>query len=114
MALASGDPPQNKRGNPRRLRHRIQSRLGKGVESQFINVLEPYDKTPFIRHVRRLAVKHDAVPNSVAALAVKLANGTTDIVICCERPTRALVEGDVEFEEQFGLVRFSQAPRCSQ
>jgi hypothetical protein len=29
VALASGDPPQNKKGNPQRLRYLIQSRLGK-------------------------------------------------------------------------------------
>ena len=43
VALASGDPPQNKSGNPRRLRYLIQSRLGEDMSSQFVTVLEPYD-----------------------------------------------------------------------
>ena len=108
VALASGDPPPNKPGNPRRMRYLIQSRLGENVESQFVTVLEPYDRTPFIRHVRRLRVKHQADPNSVVALAVELENGATDVVISCEEPTRVHVEGDVQFEGQFGLVRLFQ------
>lgn len=105
VALASGDPPQNKRGSPRRLRYLIQSRLGANVESQFVSVLEPYDKTRFIREVRRLAVEHDGDPNSVAAVAVDLADGATDILVSCEHPTRVEVEGGIEFEGRFAIVR---------
>jgi len=113
LALASGDPPQNKKGNPRRLRYLIQSRLGENMQSQFVNVLEPYDKTPFIRRVRRLPVKHDTDPNSVVALAVELEDGTTDIVIGYEEPTRVQVGGDVLLEGQFGPVRlFQDRVRC--
>ena len=78
VAIASGDPPQNKKGNPRRLRYLIQSRLGQNMGSQFITVLEPYDKKSFIRQARMLEVEHDGDPNSVAAVAVDLKNGTTD------------------------------------
>ncbi len=105
VALCSGDPPQNKRGNPRRLRYLIQSRLGDNVESQFITVLEPYDATPFIKQVRKLQVEHDADPNSVAAIAVELADGTTDILISCEERTKVAIEGGVEFDGQFGMIR---------
>lgn len=105
VAIASGDPPQNKGGNPRSLRYLIQSRLGEDVESQFLNVLEPYDTTPFIRRVRALQVIHDADANSVAALAVELADGTLDIVIHCEQPTAVQVEGGIEFNGQLGLIR---------
>ena len=105
VALASGDPPQNKSGNPRRLRYLIQSRLGEDMASQFVTILEPYDKTPFIRRVRRLKVEHDADPNAVAAVAVELASGMTDILINCEEPTQVKVEGGITFEGQFGLAR---------
>ena len=105
VALASGDPPQNKRGNPRRLRYLIQSRLGKEMASQFVTVLEPYDTTPFIRRVRRLKVEHAADPNAVAAVAVELASGATDVVVSCEEPTRVVVEGGVELDGQFAMVR---------
>jgi len=105
VALASGDPPQNKSGNPRRLRYLIQSRLGDNLESQFVTVLEPYNRTPFIRAVRRLPVEHDADPNSVAAVAVELVNGATDLLISCEEPTPVTVEGGLTFHGQFGLAR---------
>ncbi len=105
VALASGDPPQNKSGNPRRLRYLIQSRLGENVESQFVTVLEPYDTTPLISQVRALQVTHDAAPDSVAAVRVEMADGTVDILISCEERTRVQVEGDVAFEGRFGMVR---------
>jgi len=112
-ALASGDPPQNKSGNPRKLRYLIQSRLGKNMESQFVTVLEPYDRMPFIRRVQRLKVEHNSDLNvaevaktSVAAVLVELENGTTDILISCEEPTQVRVEGGIEFDGQFGMIRF--------
>jgi hypothetical protein len=105
VALASGDPPQNKSGNPRRLRYLIQSRLGDNMESQFVTVLEPFDKTPFIKTVRRLRVDHRADPNSVAAVAIELVNGVTDILINCEEPAEVTVEGGITFVGQFGMVR---------
>jgi oligo-alginate lyase len=105
VALASGQPPQNKSGNPKSLRYLIQSRLGDKMESQFVTVLEPYDKTPFIRQVRRLKVEHPADANSVAAVAVDLADGRTDIVISCETPTEVTVEGGIKFNGTYGLVR---------
>lgn len=108
VALASGDPPQNHPGNPRRLRYLIQSRLGENLESQFVTILEPYDRTPFIQSVRRLAVESLADPNSVAAVAVLLKNGTTDLLISCEEPTSVTVEGGLTFHGQFGLVRFQE------
>jgi len=114
VALASGVPPQNKSGNPHKLRYLIQSRLGKNMESQFVTVLEPYDRTPFIRRVRKLEVEHNSALNaadiartSVAAVAVELENGTTDILISCEEPTQVKVEGDIEFDGQFGMIRFA-------
>jgi len=105
VALCSGDPPQNKKGNPRRLRYLIQSRLGDNMESQFVTVLEPYDTTPFIKQVRKLQVEHNADPNSVAAVAVELLDGTTDILISCEERTKVNVEGGIEFDGQFGMIR---------
>jgi len=105
VALASGDPPQNKQGNPRRLRYLIQSRLGENKESQFVTVLEPYDTTPFVKQVRRLTAEHSADPNSVVAVAVELADGSVDVLISCEVGTEVKVEGGIEFNGQFGLIR---------
>ena len=107
IALASGDPPQNKSGNPRRLRYLLQSRTGRKAESQFVTVLEPYDRTPFIRSVRRLEVSHEADTNAVAAVRIELTSGVTDILISCEEPTAVKVEGGIELDGQFGMIRMS-------
>jgi oligo-alginate lyase len=105
VATAAGDPPQNKRGAPRRLRYLLQSRLGEDMESQFVTVLEPYEATPFIKQVRRLKVEHDGDVNSVAAVAVELVDGTTDILISCEERTEVKVAGGIEFNGQLGMIR---------
>ena len=105
MALASGDPPQNRPNAPRRYRYLIQSRLGEDTQSQFVTVLEPYDRSRTIQQVRKLDVDHDADPNSVAAVAVELASGANDILISCEEPTAVTVEGGISFDGRFGMVR---------
>ncbi len=105
VALASGEPPQNRPNAMRSLRYLIQSKLGMNMQSQFVTVLEPYEKTPFIKQVRRLDVEHDADVNSVAAVAVEMVDGTTDILVSCEEPTEVTVEGSIEFNGQFGMVR---------
>ena len=74
------------------------------MQSQFVTVLEPYEKTPFIRRVRRLKVQHQSDPNSVAAVAVELHSGITDVLISCQQPVRVEVEGGIQFEGQFGMV----------
>lgn len=108
VALVSGQPAPNQPGNPPSLRKLIQSRLGKNVQSQFVTVLEPYDPTPFITGVRRLPVTHAGDENSVAAVAVSLADGTTDIVISCEKSTSVTVDGKIEFTGRFALLRLKQ------
>jgi hypothetical protein len=101
VALATGDPPRKKQ----QLRYVIQSRLGDARQSQFVNVLEPYDKTPFIKQVRSLKVEHAAEPTSVAAVAVDLTDGRTDVLITCERPIEVTVEGGITFNGTFGFIR---------
>lgn len=105
VALASGQPPQNKSGNPASLRYLIQSRLGDDLESVFVNVLEPYDGSPFIRAVRRLRVEGATDPTAAVALAVDLTDGRTDVIISCERAQPLTVEGGLEFCGVYGLVR---------
>jgi len=105
VALASGQPPQNRAGNPASLRYLIQSRFGTALRSQYVSVLEPYDKTPFIRAVRTLRFESDAEPDTVAAVAVDLADGQTDILIACEQPARVTLDDGIEMQGQFGLVR---------
>ena len=106
--MASGQPPQNKSGNPKSVRYLVQSRLGDNIESAFVNVLEPYDKAPFIKGVRPLQVEGAADPNAVVALAVDLADGRTDVIVSCEQPQPIKVEGGIELNGAYGLVRFQE------
>lgn len=108
VALVSGQPAPNQPGNLPSLRKLIQSRLGKDMQSQFVNVLEPYDRTPFITGVKRLPVTHAGDEDSVAAVAVTLAGDTTDIIICCEKPTSVTVDGKIQFTGRFALLRLKQ------
>ncbi|MFC1596593.1 heparinase II/III family protein [Planctomycetota bacterium] len=103
VALATGDSPRKLQ----RPRYLLQSRLGKNVESQFVNVLEPYDRARLIKRARRLQVEHETDENSVAAVAVELVDGTTDVLISCREPTAVKVEGDIELDGTFGMIRLA-------
>ncbi len=101
VALATGD-------SPRRLQrpgYLIQSRLGDALQSQFVNVLEPYDTRPFIVRVRELDVRHDGDVGAAAAVAVEMAGGRTDILISCEEAIQVTVEGGIKFDGTFGMIR---------
>lgn len=105
LATAVGEPPQNKSGNPRWLRYAIQTRTGdRGLESCFLNVLEPYDRTPFITSVRRLEVMADAAAGMAVALEVTLDTGRVDLLVSAERPGVVEVEGGVKLIGTFGFV----------
>ena len=104
VSLATGDSP-NRTLRPRYV---IQSRLGENMQSQFVNVLEPYERTPIIRQVRCLQVEHGADVCGVAAVAVELADGRTDILVSCEQRTAVKVEGGVDFDGMFGMVRIDR------
>ncbi len=101
VALATGD-------SPRRLQrpgYLIQSRLGEALQSQFVNVLEPYDTRPFIVGVRELEVRRDGDAVAAAAVAVEMAGGRTDILISCEEAMEVTVEGGITFNGTFGMIR---------
>ena len=68
-------------------------------------MLEPYDPKPFIRSVRPLPFHSDADPDTVAAVAVDLTDGRTDVLIACQQATRVTLEGGIEMQGLFGLVR---------
>jgi hypothetical protein len=77
VALADGDPPQNKPGNPERLGYALMHRTGDDVRSTFVSVIEPYRKKPFIKDVQRLG------DYSGEAVAVKIErmDGGVDYVL---------------------------------
>lgn len=79
VALAHGDPPQNKAGNPRRLRYVLARRQGdEGLTSTFVSLYEPYRETPVIQSVERIDCGQDAEGFEAVAVRVELADGAVD------------------------------------
>lgn len=78
VALADGDPPQNKPGNPRRLPYVLMHRKGQGeLASTFVSVIEPYQKDAVVKSVERAGGSDMAV-----AVKVTLADGSVDYILC--------------------------------
>lgn len=105
LALARGDPPQNKEGNPRTLEYVLAHRAAMSpspLASTFVTVLEPYRGGALIRSVQRLPSRDDQV-----ALRIELTNGDIDYV--CSNPDehgRLSVPG-LELEGRLGWCRES-------
>ena len=77
LALADGDPPQNKPGNPKKLGYVLMHRKGENLNSTFISVFEPYKQNPFIKSVKRM----DIGDESQIALQIEHTNGSIDYVL---------------------------------
>ncbi|MEW6358866.1 MAG: heparinase II/III family protein [Planctomycetota bacterium] len=104
VALAHGDPPQNKGGNPRNLDYAILTRTGENLESLYITVVEPYNASPIIESARTLEIKSKPTDQMVGAVEVKLVNGRTDIFLCCESPGRVELANGIVMNGAFGMV----------
>jgi hypothetical protein len=103
VALAHGDPPQNRAGNPRRLQYAVLSRKGVKLESLFVTLIEPYDSHPIIRTARLLPLDNGPKGQLVAAVEITLADGRIDTILCAESPS-PLAAGDVAMDGAFGMV----------
>ncbi len=77
VALADGDPPQNKPGNPKKLGYVLMHRKGEDLNSTFISVFEPYKQNPFIKSVNRI----DNGDESQIALLIEHTNGSIDHIL---------------------------------
>ena len=76
----------------------IHRREGKDLSSVFVNVLEPFGETPFIRSVTRLGTDSDG-------LALKISGeGYTDYLFCNPDGKRMVV-GDMALDGRIGFVR---------
>ncbi|MDH7571319.1 MAG: hypothetical protein QHJ73_17210, partial [Armatimonadota bacterium] len=104
VALADGDPPQNKPQAPRRMRFVLGKRVGKNLDSCFVSVLEPYDATPFLTRVRRLQVLEAAPGTNPAAVEVTTADGRVDTVVSCEAPGLVRIEGGITLNGSFAFL----------
>lgn len=77
VALADGDPPQNKPGNPKKLGYVLMHRKGEDINSTFISVFEPYKQNPFIKSVKRI----NNGDESQIALLIEHTNGSMDHIL---------------------------------
>ena len=77
VALADGDPPQNKPGNPKKLGYVLMHRKGEDLNSTFISVFEPYKQNPFIKSIKRI----DNGDESQIALLIEHTNGSIDHIL---------------------------------
>jgi hypothetical protein len=77
VALADGDPPQNKSGNPKKLGYVLMHRRAENLNSNFVSIIEPYQKKPFIKAVQRL----DDGTGMHAAIQVTHVDGQIDYIL---------------------------------
>lgn len=103
VALAHGDPPQNRPGNPRTLAYAVLSRTGKNLESLFTTIIEPYDGKPLIVSARLVPLLDQPPGQLATAVEIFLADGRVDTIICCEQPAR-VTAGNLVMDGTFAVV----------
>ena len=82
--------------------HVIVRRRSRGVplQSTFLSIREPYEESPTIERVERLAATDGA-----SALAVRRRDGETDHFLYAGTPARAISAGEITLDGCFGLLR---------
>lgn len=116
IALADGDPPQNKPFNPRRIRYALlhrstsQPRSNESsapLASTFVSLLEPYRAQPFIKSATRLLT--DPADDQNVAVCVELNDGTVDYLLSTpsKQPVR-VPDPDITFCARSGFLRTHQ------
>lgn len=107
LAIAEGDPPQNKPGNPRRLKYMVAHRSGDNLNSIFTSVLEPYKDNRFIASIEPVPVTLDGREVSdeeAKAVKVELKNGRSDYVISSlNEDVTYTIDGRIHFQGFFGV-----------
>ncbi|MFA6944470.1 MAG: heparinase II/III family protein [Pedobacter sp.] len=102
VALAEGDPPQNKVGNPKSLGYVLMRRKGENLNSTFISVFEPYKQNPFIKSVKRIENGDD----SQIALEIEMTNGSTDYVLYNPDAGKLMkVPNDISMKGNIGYLK---------
>jgi hypothetical protein len=105
IALADGDPPQNKPGNPKTLGYVLMHRAAPVLNSNFVSLIEPYKQSPFIKSVKRL----DDGKSMQVSLKVEHINGTVDYILYNPDSTQTMQTTDgVKMNGTLGYVRQKQ------
>jgi oligo-alginate lyase len=104
VTLGWGDPPQNKPGNPRRLRYALLHNAR--YQSAFVSVVEPYSHgTPNLRSVSRLDL-----PDAACGVRVETVDGRVDWVVSNDVPEQVLDLGEgITFTGRFFQVSLRDA-----
>lgn len=95
-ALSWGDPPQNKPGNPRRIRYVLLHNSGPERQSLFASIIEPYrESQPHITDATRIDLGLEESDIAAAAIRVTTRTGRTDYILSSNDPNRIfdLTEG---------------------
>jgi hypothetical protein len=87
-AIAYGDPPRNKPGNPRRLRYVLAHRARPNLKSLFVSVVEPYGDRRRLRRVERIDLGLGPEDLTAAAVRVETADGRVDAILSSDDPAR--------------------------
>jgi hypothetical protein len=109
IAVADGQPPQNKPGNPKSYKYLLAHRNGNDgtLKSQFTAVIEPYMDMSSIISVEAAEIKCDGKPVSdeaAAAVKVTLKDGRTDYIINSLDGSAILeVDGKIRFSGFLGV-----------
>lgn len=114
IALADGQPPRNKPGNPEKLRYFIAHRNGENLKSQFVSLIEPYKYARFISYTKRVEVISEEgkdCSNDVVAVKVALDRGRTDYIMnSLDSGKKYIVDGRIEFKGAFAFYSESDRP----
>lgn len=101
VALADGDPPQNKPGNPKKLGYVLMHNKGENLNSTFVSVLEPYKHKPFIKSVKRLETNN----KDQIALQIEHTNGNTDFVMYNAGIKEIKLSNNISMSGKIGYLR---------
>lgn len=102
VAIADGDPPQNKAGNPEKLGYVLMHRKGENLNSTFVSVFEPYRNSPFIKSVKRISNGNEAQ----IALEIEHMNGNIDYVLYNAETDKLMkLPGSISMSGNIGFIR---------
>lgn len=101
VALADGDPPQNKPGNPKKLGYVLMHKKGENLKSTFVSVIEPYKIKPFIKTVKRLETGDE----DQIALEIEHTNGDTDYVMYNSGTKEMKLSNNISMSGTIGYIR---------
>lgn len=95
LALAQGEPPRNKPGNPQELAYVLQHNTGPDLRSFFVSVIEPYSGgRPNLAAVKRLDLDLPDDDLVAAAVHASTPQGRTDLVLSSDDPHRSFDLGN--------------------